>query len=92
MNKRLYVGNVSYGTTEETLRDLFSQFGEVASVRMISDKATGRYKGFSFVEMGSEDQAEAAMAALDGQEVDGRQIKVNEARQRTTPAPGGPRY
>lgn len=79
MNKKLYVGNLSYETTEEGLSDLFSQFGELESVRIITDPGTGRSKGFGFLEFKKEADAEKALE-LDGQELDGRQIKVSEAR------------
>ena len=82
MNNRVYVGNVSFQSTEDNLRDLFSAHGEVVSIRMITDRETGRYRGFSFVEMATEDQATAAISALDGVELDGRPLKVNIARER----------
>ena len=82
MNNRIYVGNVSFQTTEDGLRDLFAPHGEVASVRMITDRETGRYRGFSFVEMATEEQASAAISALDGVELDGRPLKVNLAKER----------
>ncbi|MBU8913975.1 MAG: RNA-binding protein [Spirochaetales bacterium] len=82
MNNRVYVGNVSFQTTEDSVRDLFAAHGEVASIRMITDRETGRFRGFLFVEMVTEEQAEAAIAALDGTEVDGRPLKVNIARER----------
>ena len=82
MGNRIYVGNVNFRTTEDGLRDLFSSHGEVVSVRMITDRETGRFRGFSFVEMESEEQAEAAIGALDGTEVDGRPLKVNMAHDR----------
>ena len=79
MAKKIYVGNMSYNTSEDTLRQLFAQYGEVVSVNVITDRYTGRAKGFGFVEMASDDAARAAMGALNGREVDGRQLKVNEA-------------
>lgn len=82
MAKKIYVGNMNYNTTEDTLRQLFAQFGEVVSVNVITDRYTGRAKGFGFVEMASEDAARSAMAALNGKDVDGRQLKVNEANDR----------
>lgn len=82
MNNRVYVGNVSFQSTEDSLRELFSAHGEVVSVRMITDRETGRYRGFSFVEMATEEQANAAISALDGLELDGRPLKVNIARER----------
>jgi RNA recognition motif-containing protein len=80
--KKLYVGNLSYDTTEDALRGMFEQHGEVASVAVITDRETGRSKGFGFVEMAEDSAAQAAMDALDGTEVDGRNLKVNEARPR----------
>ena len=82
VNNRVYVGNVSFETTEDAVRELFAAHGEVTSVRMITDRETGRFRGFLFVEMATEEQAEAAIAALDGNEVDGRPLKVNVARER----------
>lgn len=82
MGNRIYVGNVSFNSTEDGLRDLFSAHGEVVSVRMITDRDTGRYRGFSFVEMSSEEQAESAIAALNGSDLDGRPLKVNMAHER----------
>ena len=81
MSKRIYVGNLSYQTTENDLADLFGQLGEVASANIITDRDTGRSKGFGFVEMGSED-ADKAIAQLNGSELDGRALTVNEARPR----------
>lgn len=82
MPKRLYVGNMSYSTTEERLRQLFEPYGEVASVSIITDRETGKARGFGFVEMGSEEAAGAAITALNGRKVDGRELKVNEAQER----------
>jgi RNA recognition motif-containing protein len=83
MGKRLYVGNLTYGTTDATLRQLFEAHGSVASAQVIMDRDTGRSKGFGFVEMGSEEEAQAAIAALNGQQIDGRALTVNEARPKT---------
>jgi cold-inducible RNA-binding protein len=80
MAKKIYVGNMSYDTTESTLRELFAAHGEVVSVNVITDRDTGRPRGFAFVEMSSDTAANAAIAAIDGQSVDGRTLKVNEAR------------
>ncbi|MEN6627419.1 MAG: RNA-binding protein [Candidatus Sumerlaeia bacterium] len=81
---KLYVGNLSYDTTESELSQLFGQHGAVTSVAVIKDRETGRAKGFGFVEFSSDDDARAAIAALDGKEVGGRSIKVNEARPQTS--------
>ena len=81
MAKRMYVGNINYSTTEEKLREVFGAYGEISAVNLIIDKISGRSKGFAFVEMANEEEANTAQAALDGQEVDGRKIKVNEARE-----------
>jgi RNA recognition motif-containing protein len=83
MGKRLYVGNLSYGTSDAGLRQLFEAHGTVTSAQVIMDRDTGRSKGFGFVEMASDQEAQAAIAALNGQQVDGRALTVNEARPRT---------
>jgi RNA recognition motif-containing protein len=90
LSKKVYVGNLSYQATEEQVMDLFSEYGEVESIAMINDRDTGRFRGFCFVEMESA-AADAAIAALDGQEVDGRNLRVNEARPREDRGGGGPR-
>ena len=82
MAKKLYVGNLNYATTEDELRRIFSAYGSVNSVNVISDRDTGRSKGFGFVEMGTDQEAQAAISALNGKEIDGRQAKVNEANER----------
>ena len=79
MAKKLYVGNLSYNTTEDSLRNYFSGFGSVASAKIIVDRDTGNSKGFGFIEMSSDDEANAAIAGTNGTELDGRQIRVNEA-------------
>jgi len=79
MGKKLYVGNLSYQTREEGLRSYFSGFGTVESVKLITDRDTGSSKGFGFIEMGSDDEARAAIAGANGQEFEGRKLKVNEA-------------
>jgi cold-inducible RNA-binding protein len=84
MNKRLYVGNLSYSTTETALSDLFGAVGDVVSVRVITERMTGRSKGFAFVEMAEESTAEEAINQLTGKAVDGRNIRVEEARPRRT--------
>ncbi len=86
MLKTIYVGNLPYTSTEEEVRALFEAHGEVRSVKLINDRETGRPRGFGFVEMPSPD-AEAAIAALNGQEMGGRTLRINEARARH----GGPR-
>lgn len=83
MAKKLYVGNLNYRTTEGRLRTLFEEYGEVESVNVVTDRETGRSKGFAFVEMGSEEDAQAAKDALNGQTVDEREIRVDEAKPRT---------
>lgn len=85
---KLYVGNLSYNTSQAELQDLFSQFGQVSDVALIMDRDTGRPKGFGFVEM-DDDGARKAIGELDGKEVDGRNIKVNEAKPREPRAGGG---
>jgi len=82
MTKKVYVGNLSFDTTEDTLRGLFEAHGEVSSINMITDRYTGRSRGFAFVEMATDEAAEAAITALDGQMVDDRPLKVAEARPR----------
>jgi RNA recognition motif-containing protein len=82
MNTRLYVGNLSYRMTENDLEDLFSQYGPVADVNLMLDRMTGRPRGFAFVTMAAPEGAEAAIAALNGKEVEGRALTVNVARPR----------
>jgi RNA recognition motif-containing protein len=79
MAKKLYVGNLSYKTSEETLKNHFAQFGTVESVKIISDRETGNSKGFGFVEMSTEEEAQAAISGANQQEFEGRKLKVNEA-------------
>ena len=83
MGKRLYVGNLTYGTTDASLRQMFEAHGSVTTAQVIMDRDTGRSKGFGFVEMGNDEEAQAAIAALNGQQVDGRALTVNEARPKT---------
>ena len=85
----IYVGNISHQTAESGLRQAFEKYGEVSTVNLISDKFSGQPKGFGFVEMPSKDQAQAAIAGLNGQELDGRTLNVNEARPRTEGGGGG---
>lgn len=79
MAKKLYIGNLSYTTDEASVRKMFEVHGEVVSINLISDRYTGQSKGFGFVEMATDEAAKAAIAALNGQEIDGRTIRVNEA-------------
>ena len=79
----IYVGNLSFDTTEEHLRQAFEGYGEVTNVNIITDRESGRSRGFGFVEMSSQEEAQAAMAGLNGQELNGRTLNVNEARPRT---------
>ncbi|MBI2411160.1 MAG: RNA-binding protein [Candidatus Kerfeldbacteria bacterium] len=82
MATKLFVGGISYSTTEDGLREAFAQAGNVVSCNIIMDKMTGRSKGFGFVEMGSDEEAQAAIQMWNGQELDGRRLKVDEARPR----------
>jgi len=79
MGKKLYVGNLSYNSYEAGLRELFQAYGQVTSVKIITDRDSGNSKGFGFVEMGSDAEAQAAISAMNGYELDGRQLRVNEA-------------
>ncbi len=85
--KNLFVGNMSFHTTESDLRALFEPFGEITRVHVVTDRETGRARGFAFVEMANDEDAAKAMAALNGKELDGRTLNVNEARPR--PERGG---
>ncbi|MBI4159785.1 RNA-binding protein [Candidatus Wolfebacteria bacterium] len=89
MAKKLYVGGLSYDTNETSLRDAFAQVGAVASAVIIMDKMTGRSKGFGFVEMSSDDEAEKAIEMWNGKELDGRTLTVNEARPMEPRRQGG---
>jgi RNA recognition motif-containing protein len=91
MSKRLYVGNLSFNTTETTLRDLFGQAGTVTDVKVMLDRETGRPRGFAFVEMSNENEAGAAVAQFNSRELDGRQLKVDVAAERTNSGGGGGR-
>ncbi|MGD9146970.1 MAG: RNA-binding protein [Anaerolineae bacterium] len=82
MTKNLYVGNLSYDTTEDTLRTQFAEFGEIESVNLITDRYTGRSRGFAFVEMATEEAAQAAKSAMNGKMVDERELKVDNAKPR----------
>ncbi len=90
MGKRLYVGNLSYDSTEDSVRTAFSEDGRnVTDVHIMTDRDTGRPRGFGFVEMSTDEEAQAAITALDGSNLDGRNIKVNEARERQPRQGGG---
>ena len=90
MGSRLYVGNLSWDTNEDTLRNAFSADGRnVKEVHIVTDRDSGRPRGFAFVEMSSDQDAQAATAALDGTDLDGRTIKVNEAKERQERGGGG---
>ena len=89
---KVYVGNLSYSTSSEDVRAAFEEFGTVDSADVITDRSTGRSKGFGFVEMSDMDEAKAAIEALDGKDIDGRPIKVNEARPRRDDSQGSRRY
>jgi RNA recognition motif-containing protein len=78
----IYVGNLSYGMSEEELREAFAAYGDVASVKILSDRETGRSRGFGFVEMPNQSEGEAAVAQLNGKDLGGRSLRVNEARPR----------
>jgi len=92
----IYVGNLPYSTTEDELKGLFAAHGEVAAARVVVDRATGRSKGFGFVEMTDRAQAQKAIEALNGYDLDGRQLRVNESqpkpREDRGPRPGGDRW
>lgn len=79
---QIYVGNIPYSKTEEDLSELFGQFGEVSSVKFVNDRDTGRFRGFGFVEMPDAAAAQEAISNLEGNEFDGRTLRVNEARPR----------
>lgn len=91
MSKRIYVGNLPFSATEEEIRDLFSSYGTVQSVRVITDRETGRPRGFAFVEM-DDRGADEAIQALEGSDMGGRSLRVNEARPREQSGYGGGRY
>ncbi len=89
MGRKLYVGNLSYSVRDSDLQDLFADFGTVDSAQVIMDRDTGRSKGFGFVEMSSDQEARAAISALNGKEVEGRNLTVNEARPKEEGGRGG---
>jgi RNA recognition motif-containing protein len=82
MSRKIYVGNLNYATTDDSVKELFQQFGPVESATVIIDKATGRTRGFGFVEMGSEEAARTAIQKLDGREFEGRRLRVNAAQEK----------
>lgn len=97
MSKNIYVGNLNFATTEAELEQMFAEFGTVQSAKVITDRETGRSRGFGFVEMENEADGDAAIEAMNGKEIEGRSLTVNEARPRTGGGGGGrgggrPRY
>ena len=91
MGRKLYVGNLAYGVSSSDLEQMFSAHGTVQSAQVIADRDTGRSKGFGFVEMSTDQEAQAAIAAMSGKEMDGRQLTVNEAKPREDRGGGGGR-
>ncbi len=89
MNTRLYVGNLSFNTTADGVRTAFTQFGTVSDVHLVTDRETGRSRGFAFVTMGTTDEAAKAIEGMDGKTLDGRPLRVNEAEQRQQRGGGG---
>ena len=89
MSMKLYVGNISFDTTQQDLEALFSEIGTETSTNLIEDRETGRPRGFGFVEMSSKEEGEKAIAQLNGKEVDGRELKVNEAKPQERRSGGG---
>jgi cold-inducible RNA-binding protein len=89
MGKKLYVGNLSYNTDDASLQQVFEGAGAVESARVIVDRATGRSKGFGFVEMASDDDAQKAISSFDGKDIDGRKIRVSEAKPQEPRSGGG---
>ena len=87
--KNLFVGNLTFDTTEDALRELFSPMGEIGQIRIMTDRDTGKSRGFAFVEMAQDDDAAKAIAALNGKELGGRALTVNEARPRPERSSGG---
>jgi RNA recognition motif-containing protein len=82
LSMNIYVGNLSFGTHDEELREVFAEFGDVASAKVVIDRETDRSRGFGFVEMDNDDEGKAAIEALDGAELGGRNLRVNEAKPR----------
>lgn len=89
MNNKLFVGNLSFNTTENSLQDAFAAHGTVVEANLMTDRATGRARGFGFVTMSTEEEAQNAVSAMNGQSLDGRALTVNIARPREERAPGG---
>ena len=89
MGNRLFVGNLGFDTTDEMLRQAFSEFGEVSDSKVIVDRDSGRSRGFGFVTMATDEQAQKAIAQMDGRVLDGRQVRVNEAEERKPRSGGG---
>jgi hypothetical protein len=91
MSKKLYVGGLAWATTDESLTAAFAPFGKLVSAKVVKDRETGRSRGFGFVEYETEDEAKKAMDAMNNQQVDGRQIRIDLAQERGAGGPGGPR-
>ncbi len=87
--KNIFVGNLSFGTTENSVRSMFESYGTVDRVNIVTDRDTGQPRGFAFVEMGADAEGNAAISGLNGRDVDGRTLNVNEARPKTERGPGG---
>ena len=89
VNQKIYVGNLPYSTTDQELQELFASHGNVQSASVVTDRYTGRSRGFGFVEMGSAEEAQQAISALNGSDYGGRNLVVNEARPKESRPPGG---
>ena len=89
MSKKLFVGGLSWGTDDESLRQAFAKFGQISEAKVITDRETGRSRGFGFITFASDSDAASAMSEMDGKELDGRTIKVNEAQERPPRSGGG---
>lgn len=89
MSTRLYVGNLSFHSTTDSVRSAFAAQGDVTDVHLVTDRSTGQSRGFAFVTMGTEAQAQGAIAAMNGADLDGRALRVNEAEERPAPSGGG---
>jgi RNA recognition motif-containing protein len=92
MNNRLYVGNLSFDTTEDRIQAAFAEFGEVVEVKLMLDRETGRSRGFAFVTMGTPDDAQKALSSMNGTSLDGRSLRVDQAEERRPPRSGGGGY